>query len=75
MTTELDKLWRIFLSRVEERLKEGQIQYGNKSFTKNPDALLNELQQEVEDIAGWGVILWIRLEAMREQVRKMNSSE
>lgn len=75
MTTELDKLWRIFLSRVEERLKEGQRQYGDRSYTKNPDVLLNELQQEVEDIAGWGVILWIRLEAMRTQVRKMNSSE
>lgn len=61
-------MWRIFMCRVEERLKEGETQYGNKSYAKNPDALLNEIQQEVEDIAGWGAILWARLENMRHQI-------
>lgn len=66
----IDTAWRVFASRVEERLKEGQIEYGDKSFAKDPDALITEIQQELEDIAGWGLILWVRLERVRANIKQ-----
>ena len=55
-----------FASAVRHRLEAGSETYGNRSFTRDPAELIGELQQEALDLAGWGYILFCRLEAMRE---------
>ena len=68
MPDPLDR-WPAFASEVRARLEAGRAAYGDKSFHREPDALLAELQQEALDLAGWGFILFQRLERAREALR------
>lgn len=54
-----------FVERVQARLEQGRAQYGDRSFDAEPAVLLAELQAEALDLAGWGFVLWHRLERMR----------
>lgn len=54
-----------FIRAVRARLEAGREAYGDKSFRRAPVELLGELQQEALDLAGWGFVLWSRIEAMR----------
>jgi hypothetical protein len=66
---EYAEYWR----RVTRRVKKGQAEYGDASFLSSPVELLDELQQEVEDIAGWGYILWRRLERAKQLLLRDHS--
>jgi hypothetical protein len=55
-----------FVSAVRSRLEAGRRAYGDRSFSAPPVRLLEELQAEALDLAGWGFVLWVRLEAMRK---------
>lgn len=57
-----------FAARLRARLEAGAKAYGDVSFTRPPADLLDEIQQELEDVAGWGLILWVRLERLRARV-------
>lgn len=50
-----------FIRQVQERLSAGQREYGDVSFSRDPTDLLNEIQEELMDICGWGYILHSRL--------------
>jgi hypothetical protein len=54
-----------FSASVRRRLETGREAYGDRSFSADPDELLRELQQEALDLAGWGFVLFRRIEAMR----------
>jgi hypothetical protein len=57
--------WPAFAEAVRARLEAGRAAYGDRSFSREPAELLGELEQEVLDLAGWGFVLFQRLEAMR----------
>lgn len=59
--------WPAFAAAVRARLEAGRQAYGDRSFDRPPTELLGELQQEALDLAGWGFVLWARLEALRER--------
>ncbi len=61
-----------FVARLRVRLEVGAREYGDRSFTRPAAELVDELQQEVEDIAGWGLLLWIRLERLRGRVERVD---
>lgn len=67
---DLHERWFQFAAIVSARLAKGQQEFGDASFSLDPERLLDELQQETADIAGWGFILWSRLQAMREALKK-----
>lgn len=54
-----------FAAEARARLDAGRLAYGDASFSKPPAELVAELQQEALDLAGWGFVLWCRLERMR----------
>ena len=54
-----------FVREVRQRLEAGRASYGDRSFARPHAELVAELQQEALDLAGWGFVLWCRLEAMR----------
>jgi len=58
--------WDEYMTDVVRRLRSGQQEYGNTSFSADPQQLLRELQQELLDVSGWGFILWRRLERVRQ---------
>ena len=41
---------------------------GERSFDRTGVALVEELQMECLDLAGWGWILWDRLERLKQKV-------
>jgi hypothetical protein len=64
-----------FVEAVAERLAKGEQQYGNASFDRPIPELLDELQQEALDLAGWGFILWARLQTLQSKVSAPPDSE
>jgi hypothetical protein len=62
-----DAEMRPFLVALVQRLEQGETIYQNRSLGRTPDELLRELQMEALDLAGWGAILWRRIEALRVQ--------
>lgn len=66
--TEPQPFYSEYFSKVRERLKAGEREYGNKSLRERPlIEVLDELRQELEDIGGWSAIVHYRVsQLMRE---------
>lgn len=60
-----------FTAAVGDRLEAGAKAYGDRSFGLHPPQLLDELQQEALDIAGWGYVIWRRLQAAQEAAGRL----
>lgn len=50
--------WPIFTEEVFSRLLIGARTYGDKSFSRDPAELCGEMLQELDDVMGWGFVLW-----------------
>ena len=61
-----------FVARLRARLAAGTATYGDRSFTRPAAELVDEIQQELEAVAGWGLILWIRLERLRAAIEALH---
>jgi len=61
-----------FVARLRARLAVGAVEYGNSSFTRPAAELVDEVQQEIEDVCGWSLLLWIRLEQLRGRVERVD---
>ena len=57
-----------FIARLRARLAVGAATYGDTSFTRPAVELVDEIQQELEDVCGWGLLLWLRLDGLRGRV-------
>jgi hypothetical protein len=57
-----------FVARVCQRLDAGAKTYGDVSFTRPAAELVDEVQSELEDVCGWAVLLWVRLDRLRARV-------
>jgi len=66
--TSLDADLDRFVARLRARLDAGAKTYGDSSFARPAAELVEEIQQEIEDVAGWGLLLWIRIERLRGRV-------
>ena len=57
-----------YCERIKARLEVGAQSYGDASFTRTPLELLEEIEQEILDIAGWSFILCHRVQKMKESL-------
>jgi hypothetical protein len=64
----LDRDVARFVARLRARLATGATTYGDVSFSRPAAELVDEVQQELEDVCGWSLILWLRLERLRKRV-------
>ncbi|MCA8975202.1 MAG: hypothetical protein KDC98_10795 [Planctomycetes bacterium] len=69
--TALDR----FVARLRARLTAGAREYGDTSFTRPAADLVDEIQQELEDVCGWALILWLRLDRLRDRVSQLGEGE
>ena len=67
--SELDR----FVARLRARLAAGATTYGDASFDRHAIDLVDEIQQELEDVCGWGLILWLRLDRLRGRVERFGA--
>ena len=58
---ESNALLSLFVSRVSNRLQRGAATYGDTSFDKPLATTADEILQELEDVAGWAAIAWVRI--------------
>lgn len=70
LNRRLDKIedktnYKEYFDELEKRLRAGAEEYGDTSFEKQNSRLIEEIQQEVLDIAGWSYILWKKLENIK----------
>lgn len=64
----------LFVAALNRRLDAGALTYGERSFSRSPGALLGELEQEALDLAGWGFVLWQRIQRARAAAARLASS-
>jgi len=70
----LDHALDHFVARLRARLDAGAREYGNATFERPAAELIDEIQQELEDVAGWGFLLWVRLDRLREHVARLGAA-
>lgn len=63
-----------FASRVEGRLAVGAEEYGNSAERRPPTELADELAEEALDIAGWGFLLYRRIQRLRRRVAELEAA-
>ena len=73
MTDPLDRLPEFF-SEIQTRVLAGRRAYGDRSFSKAPRELLDEVQQELLDVCGWSYVLYCRVAQMGEALRDVEAS-
>ena len=71
--TPLDADLERFVQRLRARLVAGAQTYGDRSFTRPAAELVEEVQQELEDVCGWSLLLWIRLDRLRARVEQLGT--
>ena len=47
------------------RLRQGQREYGDRSFSRAPAELVDEIRQELLDVCAWSYILAVRLDLLQ----------
>ena len=55
-----------FIADVKTRLDRGRVTYGDRSFSREPAVLVEEIRDELRDVSGWAFILDCRLAAVAE---------
>lgn len=78
MVDPLDE-WDQWQRECRGRLEAGRLEYGDRSFSADPDELAREIEEECQDMAVWSYILSrrarrlraaaARLRAMRDEAR------
>lgn len=56
-----------FFARVRQRHEDGAREYGDESYARPMHALVIEIMEELEDVAGWAFIGWERLRRLRDK--------
>jgi hypothetical protein len=54
-----------FAAAIGRRLEKGRKAYGDRSFDLASPRLVDEVLEELEDVAGWSFVLWCRLRRVR----------
>lgn len=60
-----------FIENIRERYQKGKRVYGDASFDRPVVELITEIQQELEDVAGWSAIVWSQLEGLRRKLERI----
>jgi hypothetical protein len=58
-----------YVKQLFARLRKGADAYGDSSFELDPQRVTGELSQEALDIAGWGFILWCRIQDLERKLK------
>ena len=64
MKSKTKEDWEIFSNLVLKRLEKGEEEYGDRSFDQDTMVTLGELRDEALDLAGWGFILFQRIQSL-----------
>ena len=66
-TVALQADWPKFVTSLAARLAKGAKEYGDVSFTRPLSELLEEIEQEILDQAGWAFIAYCRIQQIKRR--------
>jgi len=55
-----------FVLASEKRMKRGEKEYANQSFSEEPLKLVNEIEEELLDVTNWAFILYCRMQQIKQ---------
>jgi hypothetical protein len=55
-----------YFAAIRARLERGAEDYGDKSYELDDDRILDEIEQELLDLAGWAFLRFARLRRLRK---------
>lgn len=71
--TQIDAVCRDMLEQLRARLAQGQVEYGDRSFSADPANLVDEIDEELVDIVGWAIPLRHRLAELRAEIARLDA--
>ena len=74
MVTDPLAAWPAFVEATSARLEAGRRDYGDRSFSRPPEELAREVEEELFDVAAWSFILWTRIRTIREATTSTRST-
>ena len=74
MVTDPLAAWPAFVEATSARLEAGRRDYGDRSFSRPPEELAREVEEELFDVAAWSFILWTRIRTIREATTPTRST-
>ncbi len=60
--------WPEFGAVVRKRLERGAAEYGDSALTRPMSELTGEIAEELEDLAAWSFLLWLRVQGLEKAV-------
>jgi hypothetical protein len=67
--------WRAPLASLvralKGRMRKGHDEYGDRSWSRRPSELLDEISQELLDVVGWAVIANERINAIKSKLTEV----
>jgi hypothetical protein len=60
-----------FVNRLDAKMKKGFEEYGDGSFSRPPTELIGEIEEELLDICGWSMIVFARLQDIKEKTKDL----
>lgn len=57
-----------FVDILHSRLEAGEKKYGDSSFEMSTIQSLEEISQELLDVAGWSWCQWVRLQKLKRSI-------
>jgi hypothetical protein len=66
-----DPRLRKFYAVVSERMAKGAKEYGERSWSADPERLAREILEELADVAGWAAIAFARVGSIAEVARRL----
>lgn len=63
--------WVKFTDCVRIRIENGKKVYGDSSFDRPLESLVEEIRQEIEDVCGWAFIMWSRLNELERSMQTL----
>lgn len=60
-----------FVARLRKRRVAGATTYGDASFERPAAELVDEAMEELEDVCGWSLLLWVRLDRLHARVERV----
>jgi hypothetical protein len=61
-----------FLAEVRARLDRGRQDFGDRSLERPCAELVDEIREELCDVAGWAAVMWARLERLRAAAERLD---
>lgn len=59
----------VFLEQLDQRLTQGALEYGDRSFARPVAATEREIEQEALDLVGWIYVLWCQAARKTDMVK------